>query len=387
MLKRTTVILLALAAVWAWAAAGAAEENPVTPQEIYSYIGEVRALALAGEIQNDPAGEDALSEDGILFQYEFGAVYGDRAEMTQETALNAFQIMDAEIAGPRGIAVDWDVNQIMAAVPCGNPEMYGTYEQALLYLEGSPDGVYTYGVVERDGQRIGAIEYGAADPAEGVRVVLSLRISGDGITSIRVEGMNAKETPEDMAAFYGELEQLRDVYSYARVPRSADGGALEMFQESDLDFSALSYQTAVPEIFGDNVEDMLIDNDDGTWLRRVDGDGFTAVFTCDEKGGHAELISYTILSPDLEGPRCVRLGDLFHEDYQRFRSGEGEADASGTREVLYGTEGQAPYALAEYGTGDEMVLRYITDTLSGTVVELLLRYEGTVLTEITLHTL
>ena len=34
-----------------------------------------------------------------------------------------------------------------------------------------------------------------------------------------------------------------------------------------------------------------------------------------------------------------------------------------------------------------MVLRYITDTLSGTVVELLLRYEGTVLTEITLHTL
>ena len=199
--------------------------------------------------------------------------------------------------------------------------------------------------------------------------------------------MNAKETPEDMAALYGELERLRNAASYARVPRNADGSKLEMFQESDLDFSALSYQTAVPEIFGDNVEDMLIDNDDGTWLRRVDGDGFSAVFACDEKGGQAELISYTILSPDLEGPRGVRLGDLFHEDFQRFRNGEGETDEAGTREVLYGREGQAPYALAEYGTGDEMVLRYITDTLSGTVVELLLRYEGTVLTEITLHTL
>ena len=387
MLKRTAGILLALTIAWTLTAAAGAEESPVTAQEMYAFIDGVRALALAGEIQNDPAGEDALSEDGILFQYEFGAVYGDRAEMTPETKLNAFLIMDPEAAGPRGIAVDWDVNRVMEAVPCGNPQMYGNREQALLYLTGNAEEGFSYGLAERDGQRIEAIEYGTADPAEGVRLVLSLHISGDGIASVRMEGMNAKETPEDMAALYGELERLRNAASYARVPRNADGSKLEMFQESDLDFSALSYQTAVPEIFGDNVEDMLIDNDDGTWLRRVDGDGFSAVFTCDEKGGQAELISYTILSPDLEGPRGVRLGDLFHEDFQRFRNGEGETDEAGTREVLYGREGQAPYALAEYGTGDEMVLRYITDTLSGTVVELLLRYEGTVLTEITLHTL
>ena len=37
--------------------------------------------------------------------------------------------------------------------------------------------------------------------------------------------------------------------------------------------------------------------------------------------------------------------------------------------------------------GDEMILRYVTDTLSGQEVELLLRYENTILTEITLHTL
>ena len=361
MLKRMAGILLALTIAWTLTAAAGAEESPVTAQELYAFIDGVRALALAGEIQNDPAGEDALSEDVILFQYEFGAVYGDRAEMTPETKLNAFLIMDPEAAGPRGIAVDWDVNRLMEAVPCGNPDMYGNHEQALLYLTGNAEEGFGYGLVERDGQRIEAIEYGTADPAEGVRLVLSLHISGDGVESVRMEGMNAKETPEDMAALYGELERLRNAASYARVPRNADGSKLEMFQESDLDFSALSYQTAVPEIFGDNV--------------------------CDEKGGQAELISYTILSPDLEGPRGVRLGDLFHEDFQRFRNGEGETDEAGTREVLYGREGQAPYALAEYGTGDEMVLRYITDTLSGTVVELLLRYEGTVLTEITLHTL
>ena len=49
--------------------------------------------------------------------------------------------------------------------------------------------------------------------------------------------------------------------------------------------------------------------------------------------------------------------------------------------------GEAPYGLAEYGNGDEMILRYVTRTMSGPEVELLLRYEDTVLTEITLHTL
>jgi len=57
------------------------------------------------------------------------------------------------------------------------------------------------------------------------------------------------------------------------------------------------------------------------------------------------------------------------------------------REVLYGTVGTAPYGLAEYGTGDEMTLRYVTDTLDGRVVELYLHYQNTVLDEIILHTL
>ena len=131
----------------------------------------------------------------------------------------------------------------------------------------------------------------------------------------------------------------------------------------------------------------MIDNEDGTWLRRVDGDGFEAVFRCDSAGKNAELISYSILSPELEGPRGVRLGDLFHEDFTRFRSGEGGMDETGLTETLYGTAGTAPYGLAEYGDGTEMTLRYVTPTLGGPDVELILRYRDTVLAEIILHTL
>ena len=145
--------------------------------------------------------------------------------------------------------------------------------------------------------------------------------------------------------------------------------------------------TAQPEQFEGELEDMLIDNEDGTFLRRIDGDGFEAVFTCDEAGQNAQLISYTILSDNLEGPRSVRLGDYFQEDFNRFRNGEGAFDEAAMSEVLYGTVGTAPSGLAEYGTGDEMTLRYVTDTLDGREVELYLHYQNTVLDEIILHTL
>ena len=387
MRKIITAILLTGILIICCGMAAGAETDPVTMEELEAFAGQIRQMALAGKPLNDPGAEDAESEDGIGLQYAFGMVYADRAEMTGDTRIGAFMIMEREVPGVRDIAIDWDVNRVMAAIPCANPEMYGTREQALLYLTGDPEKGFLYGVVERDGQRISAMEYGAAEPAGGKRIAMTLQISGDGVNAIRMEGLADKQRPEDLSDLYQELEALGKKAGYARVPRSLNGAELEMFQESDLDFSALSYQTAVPEIFGDNVEDVLIDNDDGTWLRRVDGDGFSAVFTCDETGGEAELISYTILSEDLEGPRAVRLGDLFHEDMQRFRSGEGDVSEDGTREVLYGQEGEAPYGLAEYGNGDEMTLRYVTKTLSGQEVELLLRYENTALTEITLHTL
>ena len=371
----------------AGAAALASEASPLTGEEIRSLTDQLLSLAAGQKALNDPASEEAASEDGYLYQYDFGELYADTKDWTENTRLNAFQLMDSEIEGPRGARIDWEVNQLMEAIPCANPEMNGTYTEAVLYLTGDSKSMFRYARVERDGQRIAAIQYGEANPAAGTWLALTFGISGDGVSFIRGEGMNAFFDAGALEEMYAGLEALTHEFRYARVPRSLKGTDLAEFDESDLDFSALSYRTAEPVIFGDNVEKMMIDNEDGTWLLRVDGDGFSAVFSCDSEGNHAELISYTILSPDLEGPRCVRLGDFFHEDFTRFRSGEGQTDETGTTEVLYGTAGTAPYGLAEYGDGTEMVLRYVTPVLGGNDVELLLRYEDTVLAEITLHTL
>ena len=96
-------------------------------------------------------------------------------------------------------------------------------------------------------------------------------------------------------------------------------------------------------------------------------------------------ILYFNLDEELDGPRCVRLGDLFSEDFCRFRSGENGMKDDLT-EVLYGSEETVPRGTACYDP-DNMNLSYVTETSAGLQVELLLKYENSVLTEIILQTL
>ena len=84
-----------------------------------------------------------------------------------------------------------------------------------------------------------------------------------------------------------------------------------------------------------------MDNEDGTWLMRCDGDGYEAVFLCDEHGENAQILSFSIRDEEMEGPRGVRLGDLFNEDFSRFRNGENEMSENLT-ELLYGGEDAVP---------------------------------------------
>ena len=75
---------------------------------------------------------------------------------------------------------------------------------------------------------------------------------------------------------------------------------------------------------------------------------------------------------------------MFSEDFCRFRSGE-NGMADDMTELLYGTEGTAPYGVASYNP-DDMFLRYVTATQDGLQVELILRYVDNYLTEILFRT-
>ena len=79
----------------------------------------------------------------------------------------------------------------------------------------------------------------------------------------------------------------------------------------------------------------------------------------------------------------MRLGDAFHEDYQRFRSEMNGADEN-MFEVLYGAENEVPRGTADFGSPDGITLRYVTAAADGREVELMLRYNMSTLTEIIL---
>ena len=55
-------------------------------------------------------------------------------------------------------------------------------------------------------------------------------------------------------------------------------------------------------------------------------------------------------------------------------------------EILYGTGDTVPRGTANYDP-DDMSLRYVTETSAGLQVELFLKYENNILTEIILQTL
>ena len=365
------------------------EPTAVTAAELEGLLATVREEAAAETLLNDPTDEAARSEDGTLFLYEVAQIYAEGETLTADTPVNTLVFEDSEGPVFRGTGIDTHRVDLLAAFRLDNQTLGGTREQALLYLTENADGGFLYGTALRDGQRLTAVKYGEmiknGDGYRDVSVTYSLLNSL--VTAIRADGLNpsaaidAQQAEEMLAG----LKALGTETGYHMVTNSRIGTDLTAFSAADLSFSGIRYTELTPETLPGEAEKELIDNEDGTWLMRCDGDGFEAVFTCDGDGGNAKILSYTILDPDAEGPRAVRLGDLMSDDYCRFRS-EGNEMTEEMTEVLYGTEESGEFGLAsfDYSAG-EASLRYGTEA-DGTRVELLLKYEQNQLKEIILHT-
>lgn len=369
----------------------AAAENagPVTAEELSVLMESVRTEALAAEPLNDPADEEAQSEDGAIFRYDVVNIYAAGTTLTAETPVNALVYEDSEGPVFRGLGIDSMLEDVLAAFPTENTELAGTREAAVLYLQNTEEGGFVYGRILRDGQRVTAAEFGEVLPAgENFRcAAITFSLQDTLVTAIRVDGLNPEEGLMDAPyanEFLAELKELSGKNDYRAVKSSRTGTELEPFDEADLSFDGFSYPDLQPDTLPGETEKELADNEDGTWLLLCSGDGYEAVFSCDENGGNARILSFTILEDDLEGPRGVRLGDLFNEDFCRFRSGENEMKEDMT-EVLYGEEDSAAWGAASYDP-DDMSLRYVTSTEEGLQVMLILRYEENYLTEIMLQT-
>ena len=392
MSKKLLCLAMALLLALCGTAFAEDEPQPATGKEMADLLSSVLETAVSARPVNDPTADDARSEDGTRFQFENVSLYASGTEITPETPVNVIQFSDSEGDVLRSTGIDTQWIDLLAAYPLDNPELHGTREQAVLYLRKTENGGFTFGRVLRDGQRIHTAEYGEVIPEGDLYRTASVTYSLlDGlVTSIRVDGINPETAPTADAAHteetYAELEALLNTDEYRAVKTSRVGTDLAAFGPEDLEWNGLRFTALTPETLPGAPETELIDNEDGTWLLRCDGDGYEAVFLCGEGGSDPRIVSYSILDEDAEGPRCVRLGDLFSDDYCRFRSEGGEPDEN-MAELLYGQEGTAPWGQAVYDyAGDEVSLRYVTEA-DELEVELLLKYVQNRLAEIIIHTL
>ncbi len=390
MIKKILCLLFALSfcAVFP-AAAEKSSPLPVTAQELSALLESVRTRVLNTEPLNDPSGENSRSEDGTLLLYDIAYLYTEDARLTAETPVNALVFKQGEGPVLRNTGLDSMLTDVLAAYPLENETLAGTREDAVLYLHDTADGGYVYGRILRDGQRISAAQYGEILPEGNAfrHTAVTYSLTNGMVSSIRVDGLadtgltdaaHADELRTELAGLAGHDE-------YRKILTSRNGEDLAPFSEEDLVFDGFSYTELQPSSLPGSPESELIDNEDGTWLMRCDGDGYTAVFLCNAQGENSKILSFSLLDDEAEGPRGVRLGDLFSEDFSRFRSGESTMNDDLT-ELLYGSEDSAERGTACYDP-DNMNLSYVTRTSDGTEVELLLKYEDSLLAEIILQTL
>ena len=353
--------------------------------EIAALAEQLKTLALGGAPLNDPAGEDARYEDGILMRYEFASLYCDRTEMTAETEIQAFSIQAGRDLLMRGTGIDSSTEEVLAQYPNGNPEMNGTRNAAILYLADDGEGSFRYGMIVRDGQRLRQIIYGSAEKeGEQYRLArLTYHLQSGMVSEIQATGLGAAGLADASLRneLYQEIRSLIGEGGYRRVPTSATGTDLTAFGPEDLHFGAFNLDGGLPEelpgnpdIFGPEAWD------ENSWAIRVAGDGYEAVYTCEADGSHPQLLSFDITGEDLEGPRAVRLGDALYEDMNRFRHGENETD--GVTELLYGEAGKAPYGMADYAGDDGMSLTYATLMSDGREIQMKMGYEGAMMTSL-----
>ncbi len=388
MIKRWTAVCLICIMVLCIAGFAAAREEALSGREMRVYADSLLERALAAQPMNDPKSEEALSEDGYAFVYDFATLYAEKPELTADQQSIVCLVTDPEEVIFRGQTADIWVTAWMALFRNDNPSLDGSREEALLYLDGSAETGFLYGRVLRDGQRLRAVEYGSVEIGEegGSRFSAAFSVESGFVSGLRLEiGTLDQADLEWIPSLYEQLDALHGETGYTQVATSQNGLELTALEESDLMVNGRLFLDLQPDSFGGEPDDLMMEDEDGRWLRVIEGDGFSAVFSCDATGQNARIVSYTALNEAQEGPRGVRLGDLFHEDFNRFRNGENESD--GVTELLYGSEGIAPWGYAAYADGDGMTLRYITGVHSGQNVELYLHYVANTLTEMILHTI
>ena len=104
MSKKLLCLAMALLLALCGTAFAEDEPQPATGKEMADLLSSVLETAVSARPVNDPAADEARSEDGTRFQFENVSLYASGTEITPETPVNVIQFSDSEgdVSAPPG---------------------------------------------------------------------------------------------------------------------------------------------------------------------------------------------------------------------------------------------------------------------------------------------
>lgn len=383
-MKKLILLLLALTllvfAVSGFAEATVAETvaspTPLTSAEVRDAVDSFHKLALGLEPLGTERSADEDGPDVWTIEYDFGFIHTGDEKLTENSTIYGITVLTGEHEIVRGLSVGTSQSDLLSAFKCDNTGLAGDRFGALLSLDGNPEAGFTAATLSRDGQRNNYIMWQVTEAKDGLFLNdgMICYLDGGMISGVDLY-ISGDTTPEEVADVWSLMTELSEKDDYVAVDMNyTDGAMLEPFSTADLVFSGIDFLNDVSESLPDLLDEVMIDNGDGTFLHRVDGIGYTAILHADEEMRDLSLLQITILSDDIEGPRGVRLGDSLIDDRVRFRYEDTEFDYDHMTQLLYGDGVTAPYGIAIYGTDGSAELRYLLCTEDDREILLLLTY-------------
>ncbi|MBQ8160987.1 MAG: hypothetical protein IJ083_09570 [Clostridia bacterium] len=397
-MRRTlpAVICLILAMLCLCFATALSEEQkglPLSLSEIQDFAQACLTRARDAELLNDPTDPESFTPDGYAFVYDFAVLYFDRPVWEASSELKGILLQSEEVDDPRGLVCPASLQSVLDAYLLTNDALDGSRTQAVLYNLDSLPSYASWGMLNRDGQRLNTVQYSVHELMDdGLYSDCGLLYTfTDGyVSAIRLFGLDTRTDATSVRATMDWVRSVDAQTGYVQVPTSSIGTDLLPFDMDDLLFSGLDFVTCTPSsaqhLFGAPLQDDWMEDDDGSFLETVDFDGLEMTFQYDTARSNPYLTSLTLLADDLEGPRAIRIGDSFSSVFTRFRYGEQGWSGEGP-EILYGNVDEVPYAMAEYTMDAGATLRYVTSDPEGHEIVLFCIFENMTLTEMILYRL
>lgn len=355
-MKRMLVLLMALSLCALPALAQEAQEaGPLSVEELNAFTERLLVRGLADQL---PV---AASEEGFVATGEGYTLYLESSDLSLDSVLSDASITlesseKEDFEDPRSITVLTPLDVLYAAYPDKNPGVYGTSENAVLYLMGDLPGAVAMGLVTRDGQDVTLVEHSLWQPVEDGYMHSGIQYSVDRGLVVGIHyfgGSILKSLNEAQGAFAAArtLLRVRDYFAFDTVDPMP-------LQSEDLSFGDLDFIDLTPEraaqVLGQASYDERMKDSNGEELRVMQWDGVEAAFTYSSSGEFKRAERIDISLPGIEGPRGLRIGTELNQAIGRFEHGVEFASPS---QLLYGNGETPPYGRMET-QGGEAQLHY-----------------------------